>query len=292
MARQRTIYDLYQTGEEVVLEAGGDGEKPFVVWAQKLNDPDHEKASRRANAARALYVAETRDETSETHRSLTGELYDFQGGRGAMIELIVGPKKLELLQSVEAELSADDEWAKDDYLQGLRDLWVGSDANSAGGYREKFTATAGGDEQDTDVKRVFDELARFHTLCTVKVAEKTKGVVGEFDKMTDDEVREKAWEPLVRRTSTEVWLNEFYRSEIWLGVRDHVDHSKRVFATRDAVDDISDTVYDLLHALFESMRFTQSEGKGLRAVPSSSSSSGLPEQQETDDSSGPVAATA
>jgi len=150
MPKTRRLTDLYVVGKEIDVDDGAG--TPVKVWIQKLAPIDHETALRKANAKRAKTLAAYKKDMTlgDIENALT-ELMLATPNRDELVEFLVNDRIIKLYQAREAELAAEDEWAEEDYLQGLRDAWA-----------DELEEIAADNPEDEEVVRVKSELDRFN----------------------------------------------------------------------------------------------------------------------------------
>lgn len=276
--RKRTLNDLYQVGRTVEIDDGqGD---PVAVWIQKLNPNDHEQALRKASAARAVLLTYKNAPDSEEWQLAYSDTHDL-GDRDVLVDFLAQDAITKKRMSLEAEIAADDEWAKDEYLQGLFDAW-------RGGVNADFAR----DAEDPEAKRVFDELKRYADQVTERLEKALPGIKREFAVLPDEELRQNAVEQLLMRRADNAFVKEYEICEIWLAARKPEDHSKYYFNDRDQVRSLAPKVYEQLLNAYREISVDPIEGKGSEETPDSSTSSEQSGRQETAVSSGPEAAAA
>lgn len=262
MTTKRRLEDLYVRGRELPVDDGsGD---PVVVWVHKLSPLDHEKAIRKASAARAQVVLSARSEDSEEWQEAYADVLDL-GKRDVLVDYLLAEDLARAQESTEAELSFGEEWTKDGYLQGLRDSWE----DPEGSLRDRYAT----DPDDEDARRVFLELKRFADQVDAQVAPELERLRRDYQDVPEDQLRQQAVARFVELRSGMLWLREFHKSQIFFGTRDVDDHNKRYFAHRDQVDTLAPEVFQALLHAFDELMVEPAEGKDSPRTPSSSPSS-------------------
>jgi hypothetical protein len=94
----------------------------------------------------------------------------------------------------------------------------------------------------------------------------------------------------VKLAADQIWIDEYHRNEITLGVRMATDHSEKYFPDRQAVDALQYPTIQELSNGFRDLNVDPIEGKDSAVDPPSSISSEPSEQEETPALSGPLAA--
>lgn len=280
MPKRKRLGDLFQIGKEItIIEPSRDGDPDQeTVWLQKLNSVELEQAWRRANAVRARLLAVKHDTDSDEYFVAVSDALEKDDDE--LVDYLLGPERAKSVIIREAELAADEEWSKDDYLQGLRDAWND-------GLGKRFHQ----DNEDPDAKRVWMELRRFADGVDALMQSDIDDLRASFEALPVEEVRKQATELCFEQNATEAWAREYNYAEIWLGTRELDDHGKRYFVTREEVDQLAAPVLGRLQREFESMRVDVLEGKGSVETRDSSPSSEPAVEEETPDSSGLVAAS-
>jgi hypothetical protein len=270
MPRKRSLADLYVVGKELTFD---DGHGQVSVWIQKMNPVEASTAMRRSDAARARKMSGRRDSQSEDYLAVQGQIETLD--RDEQVDLLCAIERLDLLAKIEEELSLKDEWAKDNYLQGLRDAW-----------REGVNETFIDDPDDKEAARVHSELNRFLDQVNMAVDERVDDHRLALTTMTDDEVIHTVTEHFYKQLGDAAWLDEFQRCQIWLGTRDPDDHKVKLFSTRQDVDEIQLPLFEKLREACQSLIVEPAEGKDSAGIPPSSDSSESLDKPETGDSSG------
>lgn len=272
MATKRRLEDLYIIGKEVTFDDGaGDA---VTVWLQKLNPVELSTALRRANAARSRVLTIKNHPESEDYQAYWLEALDFDTETG-LVEYLAAEDSVRIQERVEAELGSQDEWAKDGYLQGLRDLWED-------GLAEKHAMSP-----DEESERVLAELTRFLTTANELAAPDMAEIRAELANLGTEDLRAQVFEKVLSYHGNSLWLEEFHRCELWKGVRDPKDKSY-YFEKREDLNGLSASVLNRLTSEYASLSVDVVEGKGSEETPSSSNSSAAADGAATGASSGLV----
>lgn len=252
MPKSLKLSDLYVLGKE--LEVTGP-EGTVTVWLQKMNPVDHETALRRANARRAnvLSISRFNDDSDEKkvelRASYMNELFDVAPDRDSIIEFLATDRVSKVYAAREAELAAEDEWAEDDYLQGLKDSW--NDEMS-----ERFVM----DAEDEEAARVMAELNRFNDELTKELVSEREVAVREFEGWSDEKLVKEATDKLIEAAADMEWLTEYRKCELWKGVRDPKT-KKFYFNSREEVDQLSGVILSQLIQGYSNLNVDSVEGK-------------------------------
>lgn len=271
MPAKRRLEDLYVVGKELTID---DGQGEVQVWLQKLNPVDSASALRRANMARAKVRTVRRDKQSDEYLDMWIEVLEWDD-QATLIEYLVAEDLMRVRERVEAELAAEDEWAKDDYLQGLRDAWES-------GLNETYFVNP----NDVDAKRVYTELERFAAEAEARGKDDIDAARAKFEAMEFGVLQEKAFDRVISYRGSAAWLEEYHRSELLYGVREAENHKAYYFKTPEDIDQLSAEVLGLLYREYAALSVDVMEGKDSEETPDSSASSEPPIEAETGVSSG------
>jgi hypothetical protein len=276
---KRRLTDLWVVGRELSLDDGS-GE-PIKIWIQKLNPVEAGETTRRCDAVRAKLLAARHERSGVTYQAVQAVVMDIGNDVARIADILLAEDRVRLVNSTEARMANEEEWSKNNYLQGLRDAWTD-------GVERRWLE----DKTDPEADRVFTEINRF----TEAVGEL---VDAEMDVMREAmmtrpllELQDDLVQRLLELDSNQAWVEELRRCEIYYGTRETGDHRRRCFADRDEVDDLSPTTYQRLRAAFENLEVDVLEGKGSPAPTPSFPSSGQPGEEAAESSSGLVGATA
>lgn len=275
MPVKRRLEDLYVLGKEETFDDGA-GE-PLTVWLQKLNPVDTSTGLRRASAARARVMVLRSDPTSDEYLAIWEEVIDI-GAAISLVNYLMAEPEVRASERAEARLAFEEEWAKDEYLQGLKDLWADS-----------LAAVYALTPEDPDARRVFAELQRFDDAASLAAQEELSLIREELETLSAEELKQRVLDKLIDFQGNSAWLDEFRRCELWLGVREADNHKKRYFESREEVDHLPAEVLVRLLQGFAALTVDVTQGKGSEETPSSSPSSDAPAKEETGVSSGLVA---
>lgn len=273
--KRRRLSDLYVRGTEVSC-TDGQGE-PVVVWLQKLNDIDQQSVFRKASAARATQLTYRNNKESDEYKSVYGEVVDF-ANRETLIELVIREDLALRRMSVEAELSAEDEWNEDQYLQGLYDGWND-------GLKDEYAR----DKEDPEAKRVFDELKRYTEAVDKIMDGERLAMIKDYENADETNLLEKVVEHFIKQAAGSAFMAEYEAYELFYAVRQPEDHKKKYFESRDEIDSISPEIKTQLLSAYQELVVEPTEGKDSEETPVSLPSSDAQEQQETGVSSGLMA---
>jgi hypothetical protein len=274
---KRRLTDLWVTGRDLLLDDGS-GE-PIPVWVQKMNPVEASEAMRRCDAARAKALTIRSDPSSIGYQAIKASVLDIGEDLDRIADILLAEDRMKAVQSTESRLANEEEWSKDNYLQGLRDAW-------ADDLERRWLE----DKTDPEAARVWSEMNRFTTL----VGEMVDNEMEVLKEVAMGRPLEDLQDDLVQRLldieANQRWLEELHRCEIFFGTRETDDHRRRCFAERAEVDELSPMAYQRLRTAYENLEVDVLEGKGSPAPISSSPLSGPPGEEETATSSGLVGA--
>ncbi len=272
MPKTRRLADLYVRGKEVVID---DGEGGVKVWLQKLNPVEHESAMRNANAQRARALAVKKNVEGAEYQAVMSQVYDLDVD--SLIDYLVMPEIQKYQVAREEENAAEEEWSKDNYLQGLRDSW-----------NDRLELAYAEDPENVDAKRVFEELQRFDA----QVEKLTEGFEDnrrkDYASQAVESLQEKVATQFIEMQADMNWMKEFHRNELYYSVREPDHHKSRYFSSLEELDQLSQEVTIALQTEYRSLVVDVTEGKGSQATDDSSPSSEQPAKEETAASSGPA----
>lgn len=276
MAKRRKLQDLYITGREVEV-TGPNGSE--VVWIQKVTSVEQEAILRKANAARARVLMYRNDRDSEEYQSQYSEVADF-GDRDFLISYLIQNDLNELRASREAELAAEEKWATDNYLEGLRDAWEGTDDTD--GLKQVWLK----DPDDPEASRVYRVLKEFAEEADKLIEPEAEFLKKQYEDVADEEVMHKVVCQFLESKADSAWMRESARSEVFYAVRLQEDHTKQYFESRSEVDLLHPDVLGQLARAYQELRVDPVEGKGSAGTGDSSLSSEESAPEETEPSSG------
>lgn len=276
MPKRRKLTDLYKVGKEIAI---GDDDGKVSVWLQKLSPVEQETALKRAAAARARLVAAFRDKESEDYLAERGAVEEY-GELDVLIELVAVEDLADKRFAIEEKLGAEDEWAKEGYLESLYEAWNGDEETE--GLRRAYAE----DPEDPEALKVFEELSRFDDLVQKEVDLVYEDLKAEWADADLATIQEKACDILIERKASQHFLDEFQKQQLYFAVRETTDHKQRHFSNPDEVLEVDAHVSQQLIEQFDAMSVEVTEGKDSQEVPTSSTSSKQSDPEETGNSSG------
>lgn len=247
----KRLVDLYVLGQEVTFE--DEGTDPIVVYVKKLQPFEQEIAMSKANVERAKIL--TLKKLPRDHEDVIPfEMQiDDNFTEEEIVTFVAADDIAKAYRSTESRLSEEEEWAKDDYLSGLKESWVALE--------EHFISEEYPD-QHKDAQRVFAELKKFSDEVDTAFEKERIRIVREYSAKPEGETHAAATEKLIEMKADMKWLEEYRRSQVWLSVREISDKSKKYFANRAEVDDVHPTVLQRLIDTYDEISVRPEEGKG------------------------------
>lgn len=292
MTKSKTLADLYKRGKTVTIPDPEEPDSPVTVYLRKLNDVEMETCFRKANAAKAIVMAGKADPDSEQWLAMSEDVKTlFLDDRDLYVEYLLVSHMAERDPVIEAEVhgevishenpdgSIDEqqtEWAKDDYLQGLRDAW-----------RDGLQARHATDETDPAAVHVLAEITRFNNQVRERLETEHHLMVDSLSDTSTEELRDRVIAQFLETKAATAWAEELRRWQMFFYARDPVNQRKPHFADREMVDEVDEAVRMQLVAEYEQLAVDITEGKGSPATPASSPQSAQLEQEATSLSSGP-----
>lgn len=249
----RSLRDLFIVGKPLVLDDGA-GE-PVNLFIRKMNDTRHSEAMKRAGAAKSRMKAALKDETSNEYLSIQESIEEF--GREGLIAYLLSDFRFTKERPVEAEVAAQDEWAEDNYLQGLQEAWMG-------GHDDAYAK----DPEDVEAKRTFDELKRFAEAVEKEVDARVEAFRKDLETKSDEQLEKMVIGKYGEVRMASAWLQEFRKCEIWLSTfqEDKVTLAMPERADVDVLE--TETVAKIMEAL-EEITVEGTEGKDSPESPTS-----------------------
>lgn len=248
--KTRRLGDLYVKGESLTIDDGlGD---PITVWIQKPNPVQHEAIIRSANSARAQVLLELKNKEGDIYLSALDEIDTQYPTLDTLITFLVETDMSEKKQKIEAELLFDkeSEWAEDNYLQGLYDLW-----------NDKMKDRYFSEEEDEEATKIFQELKRFSEEVEKSLDGYRKKARSDYELMGEDRVLDRVIEKHIKSIGTQAWFAAYRRSQILFATREIDDHSKFYFEDIEEVRSLAIEVIQPLVAKIEEISVDPMEGK-------------------------------
>lgn len=241
----QTLENLYTQGKLVDVSPEKDGS--VEVWIRRLGPKHHQTAVRKANAERIKFKSLPRDNedvlpvVEEVSKMSREDRIDL------LIEIEVAPDK----EKIEQELSEEEEWSKDDKLQGLMDAWND-------GLLEEWLKGEG--KRSEESEHVFNEMNRFTEQVNEKVEGRRKSARRQFEDMSDDELFDKVFEILIDREAGLLWLRVFREHQILFGVCEP-ETKKQMMEDVEEVQNLPIELWQIFLAAFEDLALTAKDVK-------------------------------
>lgn len=245
MIKNNKLIDLFVRGQELKI-VDPEREVEVDVWLQKLNPTQHEAIVRRANAARAKMLAMKNDPDSDEYQSTYGEVLDME--KEDMINLIIAEEMGNKINAIESEISERDEWANDNYLQGLRDAW--QEELSDKYFRDK----------DEEAAKVYEELKRFTEQVAKEAEAERQSLIADHLERNLEAVARDATKAKIDAMANIEWLKVFRKGQLVYGVRDAKNHSEQLLDWQ-AVDLLQEEVFNQLSEGYRMLSVDPIEGK-------------------------------
>jgi hypothetical protein len=276
---KRRLTDLWVVGREVVLDDGrGD---PITVWMQKNSATEAVEINRRCDAARARVLTAREDEDSDEWKAIEASVKEYSNGKKEpVVEFLLTEDRERLRRTHEARIADEDEWTQDNYLQGLRDAWVG-------GMEKRWLR----EPDDPEALRVKEALDRYVTQVNEAIDEEVELMRQSMMTNSLNELQTRMMMKLLDMDANQAWVREMWCSQIYYAVRDPENKRERYFESRDEVDLLSAQCFEHLHDAYNNLEVDVMEGKGSPAPTTSSPSSEERDGEETAKGSGLVGAS-
>lgn len=283
---ERRLEDLWVRGKFVTLD---DGKGPVTVWVQKLSPVETQAALRRANAARARVKALRHDRDSDGFMDLWADVLTWET-KDALVTYLLAETQLRIEEKYEAQVAAQDEWAGEGYLQGLRDSWK---------ELEEAHLVDPESPEGLEGARVLAELKRFGAAAEALGAGDLAAARAELEAQPMEALQEAAFERVLSYRGNAAWIDAMHRAEVFYGVhpakpgRDPgtwvAMATTRYWKSQDEFDRLPGEVLGPLFEAYAELSVPANEGKDSEETPTSSDSSELPSAPAMGVSSGPVA---
>lgn len=271
---KKRLGDLYRTWR--MVDCTDDSGEKITVSMVKINRPDTDAAVQAANAARARVLIRRHQPDSELWLECYGEVADRE--REELVEVLISDEIAQRHLSAEAEEEAREEWAEDEYLEGLRTLWT-----------DELNMTWATNPEDPDARRVYDELTRFKANVAKRMEGEAEDLAEKFSHLDEEELSRKVVTKLIENSANVEWLAEFEMQRIFHATREPLDRAKRYFKTIGEVRDLDDRIYGRLRGEYEQLSVDVITGKESQATQGSSPPSEPSTEEAPSPASGPKA---
>lgn len=253
MVKTKRLSDLYVIGQAITVT---DEDESIDVWVQKLSPIQHERALRAANAARVPISALKNLPIDHMDVQVyVGDLAD-QLEELDIVEMLIARDEAKIRPAKEDEVGEEEEWAKDGYLQGLRDAWEGDDL--VDGLMDEFAM----DPEAVEPLRVFNELQRFNDAVEKKIEGEVRHIRSEYEEMDPDVRKKKAVHRMIDHNGDILWMSEYRIWEVYLSVRiSEEDKRTLYFEDIDEVKSLAVPVFQQLITTYQELVVSPMEGK-------------------------------
>lgn len=280
---------------------------PITLWVAKLSDLEMTTAMKKAARAQAVVMASRKDHDSEEWQTTHALMAALD--RETWIETLVDAEMRDRRELIEARVAGEtivdsdgdeqpNEWAKDGYLEGLRDAWL-----------DGLNATYAADPGDPDALQVLREIERFNDLVDGELVYDREVEVAILEGLTDETLLERVTDLMTETEGQAAWGDEYRLWCIALSARDcdgphpkvpgrclckgsRRKHTELHF--KDGYDEVAVTdgrVRTAIYAAFNAVMVDVREGKGSRANRTSLQQFDSPGAEATSTSSGLADAT-
>lgn len=289
----RRLTDLYVRGDVITFD---DGNGPVEAYIRKINPLDEENISRRSMAAKARFTRACDDEEGDEFLAQYATVRRI-GERDTLVMFVCGQDIRRASQRCEAQAAEMEEWAKDGYLQSLRDAWRGDEDNP--GLQQRYHT----EPDDPEASRVLDELKRFQAQANDMFDQARQEIIDGWADATMEDIWMEATRALLRTEANTVEMKERAVQSIFYGTWqfDWIETTgedgevtrvpkwkdKRYFGNLDEVRSLDESVFSEISVALELLNVSPIEGKGSPAAPASSTSSESTETSEPSEVSGP-----
>ena len=208
VARPRRLTDLYQRGKEVTI---GDEDGSITVYMAKPNDLENRKAIEKAQGARVTHLSLRKNKDDPRRAQYQDQIFAYGlDDKENLINIVISEAVGEAVGTSSERIAAEDEWANEDYILGLREAWVN-------GLEHTFTL----DPEDEEAKRVFEELLRFEEQVEVEVDAVKADLISVLEDRPYDDIVEDAIVRLIEIDANNVWTESYLRWRLFYSVRDN-----------------------------------------------------------------------
>lgn len=279
--REARLSDLFRRGTKHTF-TDPDGGMSVTVYVRKLRDHEMDKVYAAASAARARELARYRDPDGDYMADVTQQVYELGDDPGPLAAFLAGHQVSGRVEAIEAEIAGaeDSEWAKDDYLNGLREAWFGSDETRP--LREVYAIVESvedwrneADDEDLteelvdEARRVYAEFNRFNTQVQERAAAELEAAKAYFEADPIERLRDLVAKQFIDDAGRIAWTRGYRLARILHSVRRDDDHSKKYFHHIDEVEDLDPSIRAELVAVYDLISTAGTVGKDSPLPPSS-----------------------
>lgn len=271
---KRRLTDLWVVGREVVLD-DGQGE-PIKVWMQKNSPTEAAEINRRCDAQRARVLSARDDPDGDAWKAIETAVAEYAlGKKEPIVDFLLIDEREKVRRTNEAKIAAEEEWSKDNYLQGLYDAWI------EGGMEKRWLK----EPDDPEAFQVKEALDRYSTQVREAVEEEVELMRQAMLANSQQELEERMKFRLLDQEANQEWVKELYSCQLFYAVRDPENKRERYFESRQEVDLLSQQCFSTLFEAYQNLEVDVMEGKDSPApTPSSLLSEGRAEEGTATDS--------
>lgn len=250
LPKKKRLGDLFVTGEELTFDDGT--EEPITVWVQKLTPKEVQKAAEQARPAKSVITSIKRlDKDSSEKWELYNQIEAADFTDLDIIKILISQKVQEANFSARAKIANEDEWAKDNYLEGLEDAWEEE-------LRDRFIE----DNEDSEAKRVMDELLRYSDQVAKEVKSVEEDLIYEMDHLDRDTLEDKFVNKLIEDRGTAALLEKFQSCQLFFATRENENRDQRYFSSVEEVEVLPEVIFNRLVSTYEDIAVDGTEVKG------------------------------
>lgn len=242
------LEELWVQGVEVDVSPDEDGS--IKVFARKLGPNSHQVAVRKANAARVRsknLLSEKEDSEQkmllmdDVESKTEDELVEF------LAEIEIGNER----EKIEQELSEEDEWSEDGYLQSILDSWED-------GLLQDWLKGEG--ERSEESENAFNEMKRFSDAVEEKIEVIKERKRGNIRELGLEDMKEKVLQMYLDREAGIVWLQTFHEYQILYGIED-LETKEKIYDSIEEVREIPIELWTRYLKAFERIKLPPTELK-------------------------------
>lgn len=275
--REPHLRDLFQVGKPIEISAPTmTGLHRIKVWMRPPNPDQTQDAIRRAGARQVRTKAVYRDKTSESYQLMVEEVAGFES-RQDLLDFLMHTEDENLREQAYNEVLYGEwgsNWAaseKDgqeglDYLGILEALYARRQEIEAHNQEAIEKIVAEDDEELRSVQVLYDQ---FQAEVEERQGELRQDKLTEFNRDTDDVLREKVLKVVIDIECRTAWLEEYQSWMLFYSCRRMTDKKQLYFDNPDEITELPNVVQAQLNAGY---REVTRAGADLKESPSPESS--------------------
>lgn len=248
---KRRLSDLFVTGEDVSFDDGS-GE-PIRVWVQKLTPAETQLAVEKSRPSKTKIISIKK--LPDDHYLKLRYLDELESGgieeKIDFIKFLIRPKLEEARISAQERVAAEDEWSKDDYLNGLQEAWND----------ELQAKWINSDDEDDEANRVYDELKRYTDQVIKEVEAAEKDLINELDDLSLEALQRRSVNRLIETHGDNILINEFRKQQLFYAVREAENHKNKYFESIDEINTLPEVISNRLFIVYGELAVDSFEGK-------------------------------